>query len=331
MADAEHFALLPQTRGAFGRKPSNVGGGSLVLPAIHEVAPQCQPATTCGSRYGKETYRSDAAGMERYQGRKTFSGAAMVIGPESQERTSPPRHRSLKRILSRGIATLLRSTEGPRRKWRRLVAHAALSSDIRYPLHSSTVVLGKSIVCGTGNIRIGRNTLLYPNLYLETQNIGSIEIGDDVVLSSGVHVVSFAKITIGKGCMIGEYTSIRDANHARTDGVALRDAGYITSPIVIGNEVWIGRGVTVLEGVSIGDGATVGANAVVTRNVPAGAVVVGIPARPVRSKLSVIDCSNGNSQPEDHSAATFRDNPGEEERSFPQAEFSRSWNFSESR
>lgn len=55
------------------------------------------------------------------------------------------------------------------------------------------------------------------------------------------------------------------------------------APIVIGRGVWIGANVTVLPGVTIGDDAVVAAAAVVTRDVPAGAVVVGAPARVVRS------------------------------------------------
>ena len=118
----------------------------------------------------------------------------------------------------------------------------------------------------------------------ETVGHGEIVIGDGVVLSSGVHLVAYEGIFIGKGTMIGEYTSIRDANHTREAGQALRDSSHIAKPIVIGAEVWIGRGAAILSGVTIGDRATVGANAVVTKDVPAGAVVAGVPAVPIGAK-----------------------------------------------
>lgn len=55
------------------------------------------------------------------------------------------------------------------------------------------------------------------------------------------------------------------------------------SPITIGDDVWVGGGVIILGGVTVGDGSTVGAGSVVTKDVPPRSVVVGNPARVVKT------------------------------------------------
>ncbi|RIZ68125.1 MAG: acyltransferase, partial [Methylococcales bacterium] len=150
-------------------------------------------------------------------------------------------------------------------------------------LHPSAVVLSMPELQGTRRIELGENLYLYRDLYLETQEEGRIKIGNDVVLSRGVHLVAFAEIILEDGVMMGEYSSVRDANHRVIPGSSVRHSGHLGRPIHIGRNAWIGRGVTILGGVTIGEGAVIGANAVVTKNIPAGAVAVGIPARVVRS------------------------------------------------
>jgi acetyltransferase-like isoleucine patch superfamily enzyme len=190
---------------------------------------------------------------------------------------------SFKSLLVAPLRAVFAATVKLREAVGRLRSHAALAADLTQPLPSSVVVLGRAHVYGTGNISIGEDALLYPDLHLETQNAASIALGDGCVLSRGVHIVAMAGIVIGPGCMIGEYASVRDANHGRLDGVPLRAAGHTARAIALGREVWVGRGAAILAGVTIGDYATIGANAVVTKDVPAGAVVGGVPAVPLRS------------------------------------------------
>lgn len=196
------------------------------------------------------------------------------------------RRTAIKTLLSAPLRWLLHGTSKLRESLRRLYSHASLAAQLSVPLPASVVVLGKTWVYGTGAIQFGSNTLLYPDQHLETQSSAVITLGDGVVLSRGVHLVAMAGIKIGAGTMIGEYSSIRDANHQRIEGRPIRESGHRATPIVIGDEVWIGRGVTVLGGVTIGDRAIIGANAVVTRSVPAGVVVVGVPAAPISNRSS---------------------------------------------
>lgn len=174
------------------------------------------------------------------------------------------------------LSPLLKLSQAFSRGW------AWLTLACKVPLDPSNVILGAVELHGTRNIRFSHNAYIYPDLYLETQGVGSITLGDDVVMSRGVHLVSHCQITIGAGTMLGEYSSVRDANHQRCNGFALREAGFTSTPIVIGQEVWIGRGAIILPGVHIGDRATIAANSVVNRDVPAGAVVGGVPAKMIK-------------------------------------------------
>jgi len=161
----------------------------------------------------------------------------------------------------------------------RLWAHAILKQALDGRLDSSVVVMNMPELQGNKRISLGRNLYLYRDLYLETQQQGRIKIGNDVVLSRGVHLVAFNEIVLEDGVMIGEYSSVRDANHRVVAEGSMRHSGHVGRPILVKKNAWIGRGVTILAGVTIGENAVIGANAVVTRDIPDGAVAVGVPAR----------------------------------------------------
>ncbi|MGC5628842.1 DapH/DapD/GlmU-related protein [Georgenia sp. Z1344] len=107
----------------------------------------------------------------------------------------------------------------------------------------------------------------------------NIRLGRRVFINAGCRFQDQGGITIGDDCLIGHDTIIATLNH---DLDPARRGDMKPAPVVIGTNVWIGSRATILPGVTIGDDAVVGAASVVTRDVPAGAVVVGSPARVVR-------------------------------------------------
>jgi acetyltransferase-like isoleucine patch superfamily enzyme len=108
----------------------------------------------------------------------------------------------------------------------------------------------------------------------------NITLGKRIFINSGCKFQDQGGVLIGDDCLIGHNTVLATLNH---DLAPSRRADMHPAPIVIGRNVWIGANVTVLPGVTIGDNAVVAAASVVTKDVPENSVVVGAPARVVRT------------------------------------------------
>jgi acetyltransferase-like isoleucine patch superfamily enzyme len=102
-----------------------------------------------------------------------------------------------------------------------------------------------------------------------------VEIADNVRIHTHVFIPEFS--VLEEGCWIGPHVVFTNAKYPLSPGVKDRLAGPI-----IGRGAKIGANATLLPGVKIGEHALVGAGAVVVSDVPAGAVVVGNPARVIR-------------------------------------------------
>jgi maltose O-acetyltransferase len=114
-----------------------------------------------------------------------------------------------------------------------------------------------------------------------------VEYGTRVSIGAGTFfnydclMLDVAPITIGVACQVASRVQFITATHP-IDPEPRRMGWESARPIVLGDNVWLSAGVIVCPGVTIGDHTVVGAGAVVTRDLPAGAVAMGVPARVVR-------------------------------------------------
>ena len=108
----------------------------------------------------------------------------------------------------------------------------------------------------------------------------NIHLGQAVFITAGCVILDSAPVRIGDHTMIGPGAQLLCAEHAK-DPVERRAGMEIARPVTLGADVWVGAGAIIMPGVTIGDGAIIGAGAVVTKDVAAGATVVGTPARSI--------------------------------------------------
>jgi maltose O-acetyltransferase len=130
---------------------------------------------------------------------------------------------------------------------------------------------------------IGHNTRIEQGVKIYTP--GNVSLGDGCFLGARTNLYAFDKIKIGDNVLIAPEVLMITRNHVFSDATkTIREQGYVYAPIVIEDDVWLGFRAIVLPGVRIGRGAVVAAGSVVTNDVPARAVVGGIPARIIKKR-----------------------------------------------
>lgn len=161
-------------------------------------------------------------------------------------------------------------------------------------------------------MRVGRGVLIGDNAFINAYGREGIEIGDRVSIREHAWIQITSRLDepgaglrigdgtyIGPRCILGAGGGIRIGSrvlfgagvqllaedHVFQDpDMPIREQGVARRGITVEDDAWLGNGVIVLDGVTVGRGAVVGAGAVVTRDVPAGMIAAGNPARVIRAR-----------------------------------------------
>jgi acetyltransferase-like isoleucine patch superfamily enzyme len=114
---------------------------------------------------------------------------------------------------------------------------------------------------------------------------GLVEIGTKTVMGQECTISAYQRVRIGEQCVIADRAMFIDFDHGVVEVErSIREQGIYKRDVEVGSNVWVGYGACILRGVRVGDNSIVGTNSVVTKDVPANAVVAGIPARVIRMR-----------------------------------------------
>lgn len=140
-----------------------------------------------------------------------------------------------------------------------------------------------AVIAGIDRITMGTNVFVDTGAYLNPSTVnarrGFIALGDDVEIGPYSVLWGGGGLRIGNNVHMGAHVHVTTQQGRRMSAWHRGPLTVDVAPVTIGNNVLIYSGAIVLPGVTIGDGAAIAAGAVVNRDVPAGTLVGGVPAR----------------------------------------------------
>lgn len=135
------------------------------------------------------------------------------------------------------------------------------------------------------HVTVGRFAMIRPSGYYGRDVGVGLTVGSNSNIGAYCYVGCSGGIYIGDNVLISPRVSLYAENHNfdRAD-LPIKAQGVTRGPIVVEDDCWLASGSIVLAGVRIGTGAVVAAGAVVNKDVPAGAIVGGVPARVIGNR-----------------------------------------------
>src|SRR5436190_3154186 len=215
-----------------------------------------------------------------------IAGPPPTDGEEGLRAPPPPRHG--------GLLTLLRFMRRHRMltaKYVRLIIRLGrrrfLTPAGRRLTLDGLAFIGPKVVLQIGKgarVELGRWSWVGHGTKIRCHE-GVVSIGAKTVLGQECTISAYQHVSIGRECVIADRVMLIDFDHGVVEvDRPIRLQGIYKRDVRVGNNVWIGYGAAFLRGVTVGDNAVVGTYSVVGKDVPANAVVAGVPAKLLRMR-----------------------------------------------
>lgn len=150
---------------------------------------------------------------------------------------------------------------------------------------SAAVLKGAQLMRFVRNITVGDATVIKKHVQICACNAeAKITIGQGTTIGDYTYIYGSENIQIGNKVLMAPFCYIVDGNHTAQLGTYISDQPLTTAPIRVEDDVWLGARVTLLPGVTVHRGAIIAAGSVVTRSVPENEIWGGIPAKKIGAR-----------------------------------------------